>query len=98
MCVVADRGMISKKTIEELGGEKIHYILGVRMRRNPKVAPELLDDGGYEEIHGSRKNRKDPSPIKVKEIILKGQRYIICVNQEEQGGSRTNLGVAAGAF
>ena len=83
MCVVADRGMISKKTIEELGGEKIHYILGVRMRRNPKVAPELLDDGGYEEIHGSRKNRKDPSPLKVKAIILKGQRYIICVNQEE---------------
>ena len=83
MCVVADRGMISKKTIEELEGEKIHYILGVRMRRNAKVAPELLDDGGYEEIHGSRKNRKDPSPLKVKEIILKGQRYIICVNQEE---------------
>ena len=53
------------------------------MRRNVKVAPELLDDGGYEEIHGSRKNRKDPSPLKVKEIILKGQRYIICVNQEE---------------
>lgn len=83
MCVVADRGMISKKTIEELEKEKIHYILGVRMRRNVEMAPELLDDGGYEEIHGQRKNRKQPSPLKVKEVLLNGQRYIICVNQEE---------------
>ena len=83
MCVVADRGMISKKTIEELEREKIHYILGVRMRRNADMAPELLDDGGYEEINGSRKNRKEPSPLKVKEVVLNGQRYIICVNQEE---------------
>mgnify|MGYP001563198568 CR=1 FL=1 len=83
MCVVADRGMISKKTIEELKKEKIHYILGVRMRRNVEMAPELLDDGGYEEIHEPRKNRKAPSPLKVKEVILGGQRYIICVNQEE---------------
>jgi transposase len=83
MCVVADRGMISKKTIEELEKEKIHYILGVRMRRNVEMATELLEDGGYEEIHGPRKNRKESSPLKVKEVIQNGQRYIICVNQEE---------------
>ena len=88
MCVVADRGMISKKTIEELEKEKIHYILGVRMRRNVNMAPELLDDGGYEEIHGPRKNRKEPSPLKVKEVLQNGQRYIICVNQEEVRADR----------
>ena len=77
---MADRGMISHETI---GEKKIHYILGVRMRRNSVLAPELLDDGGYEEITGSRKNRKDPSPLKVKEITLNGRRHIVCVNPQE---------------
>jgi len=83
MCVVADRGMISKETVTELKHENIHHILGVRMRRNAGLAPELLDDSGYEEIHPVRKKRKDPSPLKVKETVLDGQRYILCVNPEE---------------
>ena len=83
MCVVADRGMISRKTIKELKEEKIHYILGVRMRRNKDIAAPLLDDGGYEEIYALRKKRKDPSPLKVKEVTVKGQRYVVCVNPEE---------------
>jgi len=61
MCVVADRGMISRKTIAELEDDGIHYILGVRMRRNADLAPQLLDDRGYKEISGQRKTRKDPS-------------------------------------
>ena len=83
MCVVADRGMISKETIEELEREKIQHILGVRMRRNGELAPQLLNDDGYEQITGPRKNRKEPSPLKVKEIVLNGRRHIICVNPEE---------------
>lgn len=83
ICVVADRGMISKETIAELEGEKIQYILGVRMRRNAAMAPQLLDEGGYKEITGPRKNRKAPSPLKVKETLINGQRYVICVNPEE---------------
>ncbi len=83
MCVVADRGMISRKTITELEGDGIHYILGVRMRRNADLAPQLLDDSGYQEIAGQRKTRKDPSPLKVKEVVVNGQRYILCVNPEE---------------
>ena len=83
MCVVADRGMISRETITELEREKIQYILGVRMRRNAALAPELLDDGGYEEIHIPRKNHKEPSPLKVKEVILNGRRHIVCVNPQE---------------
>ncbi len=83
MCVVADRGMISKNTIAELERENIRHILGVRMRRNKNLAPQLLDDGGYEEIYGPRKNRKDPSPLKVKEAEINGRRYILCVNSEE---------------
>lgn len=83
MCVVADRGMISKKTIGELEREGIHYILGVRMRRNKDMALELLDDGGYQEVYGTRKNRKEPSPLKVKEAVVNGRRYVICINPEE---------------
>jgi hypothetical protein len=83
MCVVADRGMISRETITELKRENIHHILGVRMRRNTGLAPELLDDSGYEEIHPARKKSKDPSPLKVKEVVIDGARHIICVNHEE---------------
>ena len=32
-CIVADRGMISDKTMAELNGNSIPYILGVRMHR-----------------------------------------------------------------
>jgi len=83
MCVVSDRGMISQETIEELGREKIHHILGVRMRRKKSLAPELLNESGYQEVHGPRKNRKDPSPLRVKEAVVNGQRYIVCINPEE---------------
>lgn len=83
MCIVADRGMISRETIAELKRENIHHILGVRMRRNVGLAPELLDEVGYEEIHPRRKSRKDPSPLKVKEVVVSGRRHIICVNHEE---------------
>ena len=83
MCVVADRGMISKETIAERGGGNIHYILGVRIRRNAAMTPLLLDESGYKEITGPRKNRKAPSPLKVKEALVNGRRYIFCVNPEE---------------
>jgi hypothetical protein len=83
MCLVADRGMISKETIAQLESEGIHYILGVRMRRNADLTPRLLDEGGYEEVAGIRINRKAPSPLKVKEAVISGRRYIVCVNHEE---------------
>jgi len=83
ICVVADRGMISRNTIKELEDNGIHYILGVRMRRNTDLQPQLLDDSGYEEIVGQRKTHKDPSPLKVKEVVINRRRYVLCVNQEE---------------
>lgn len=83
MCVVSDRGMISKETIAELEREGIHYILGVRMRKSLDITPEILEGGSYEVIHGSRRLRKDPSPLPVKERIVNGKRYIVCENPEE---------------
>jgi len=84
ICVVSDRGMISKKALEDLETEGIHYILGVRMRRNPEMTEELLESGTWTEIHGSRRVKKDPAPLLVKEKTVNGRRYVICENPEEK--------------
>lgn len=83
MCVVSDRGMISKETIEELKKEGIKYVLGVRMRKILDITPEVLENGTYEVVHGPRHGRKDPSPLLVKETTVDGKRYIVCENPEE---------------
>jgi transposase len=84
ICVVSDRGMISAGAIKELETEGIHYILGVRMRRNPNMTAELLEGGVWHEIHGPRQRQKDPAPLLVKETTVNGKRYVICENPEEK--------------
>jgi transposase len=86
ICIVADRGMISKETIREIEGTKgIQYILGVRMRRQKEVKEEVLGRGGrYEEVHPkSKDNSKAPSPLKVKEVMVNDRRYLICLNEDQ---------------
>ena len=48
VCIVADRGMISKETIEELEKEERgwQYILGARMRSQNEVKDEVLSRAG----------------------------------------------------
>lgn len=84
MCVVSDRGMISKATIKELEREDIHYILGVRMRKCADITPDVLEKGAWEEIYGPRQRQKDPSPLLIKESKVHGRRYIVCENSEEK--------------
>lgn len=84
MCVVSDRGMISKATIKELEWESIHYILGVRMRKCADITPDVLEKGAWEEIYGPRQCQKDPSPLLIKETKVNGRRYIVCENSEEK--------------
>ena len=51
VCWVADRGMVSQKTIEELEGRKLEYILGARMRRQKEVKESVLGRAGrYREV------------------------------------------------
>ena len=86
ICIVADRGMISKKTIEELESpaRRWQYILGARMRSLKEVRQEVLSRGGrFREVHSPRIKRKDPSPLKVKEVLVEGRRYVICLNEEQ---------------
>lgn len=85
VCIVADRGMISKKTVREMETTKgIQYILGVRMRRQKEVKEEVIGRGGrYEEVYPKSKDSKAPSPLKVKEVTANGRRYIICLNEDQ---------------
>jgi transposase len=84
ICIVSDRGMISAETITYLEEEKIPYILGARMRRSKEVKEEVLSRAGrYREVHPEGSSAKDPSPLKVKEVIVDGNRYIVCLNEKQ---------------
>lgn len=80
-CIVADRGMISAETIAELDERRIPYILGARMRRVKNIKVDVLSRAGrYTEVYPEGVKKKDPSPLKVKQVYHNGQRYIVCLN------------------
>jgi transposase len=84
VCVVADRGMISEKTISELSQRGVHYILGARLRNVKEIRETVLSRGGrYHEVHGPREHSKSPSPLKVKQVLVDQRRYIVCHNDEQ---------------
>jgi transposase len=86
VCVVADRGMISRGTIEKLEGAdlKMQYILGVRMRKDSTFRDENLEiDDSFIEVAPPRRLVKDPSPLRVSERTIDGRRYVICFNEEQ---------------
>jgi len=73
ICIVADRGMISKFAIAALrkSVRSVSYILGVRMRAVKRVRETVLaDEKPFETVYGPRKTSKDPSPLKVKEVVV----------------------------
>lgn len=82
-CVVADRGMISEKTIAELEEKGISYILGVRMRQQKLVREQVLTRGGrYQEVR-QEEDQESLEPLKVKEVWANDQRFIICLNDRQ---------------
>ena len=86
ICIVADRGMISRETITELEKpeRRWQYILGARMRSQAEVRDEVLARAGrYHVVHAKSPNRQDPSPLKVKEVWVEGRRYVVCLNEDE---------------
>ena len=74
---VCDRGMVSKKNLEELKGFKQEYIFGVRMRQFDKeTRKELLNPKDMWEVKEN---------LYVKEVYKEGiGRYIVCYNPEEK--------------
>jgi len=85
ICIVSDRGMISAETMAYLEEEQISYILGTRMRRSKEVKEAVLSRAGrYREVHPEGVSAKDPSPLKVKEVVLLGgHRYVVCLNEKQ---------------
>jgi hypothetical protein len=85
-CIVADRGMVSASTLEELESpeHKLLYILGTRMRKVNRIKQDILSRGGrYKEVYPEGIEAKDPAPLKVKEVWEAGERYIVCLNTKQ---------------
>jgi transposase len=84
VCLVADRGMVSADTRKALEAMGWFYIFGARMRSSKEVREEVIkDELSFLEVVGERQTSKDPSPLKVKEVLAGGNRYVVCLNAEE---------------
>src|SRR5512144_2793936 len=86
VCIVADRGMISRETLAALEQPERgwQYILGARMRSQNEVRDEVLSRAGrYRVVHPPRIKSGDPSPLKVKEVWVDERRYVVCLNEDE---------------
>jgi hypothetical protein len=86
VCIVADRGMISRETLAALEQPERgwQYILGARMRSQNEVKDEVLSRAGrYRVVHPPRVKSDDPSPLKVKEVWVDERRYVVCLNEAE---------------
>jgi hypothetical protein len=101
ICIVADRGMISKKTIEDLqaGHRDVRFILGARLRAVKEIREKVLaDPGAYQQVHGPKTHSKDPSPLKVKEVRVNGRRYIVCHNEDQAKKDRADREAIVGSL
>jgi Transposase DDE domain len=84
ICIVADRGMISAATIEQIKVRGWRYILGVRMRRFKEANEAVLARAGrYEEVNAKSADTKAPAPLKVKEVWVEDRRYVVCLNEDQ---------------
>jgi hypothetical protein len=86
VCVVADRGMISAKTIENLESAELgmSYILGARMHNDTTVRDEVLPSSAeFQVVTAAKGKAGDSSPLSVREQWVKGKRYIVCYNEDQ---------------
>jgi hypothetical protein len=92
VCIIADRGMVSAKTIATLEAHKIEYILGVREKRSVEIAAVLADKAPFVSLTVPKANGRGTLDLQVKEVVRKtkaGQgnprrcRYIVCYNEAE---------------
>jgi len=99
VCIVADRGMISKETIREIEKRGWKYVLGVRMRKSKEVRDKVFSQGGrYQQVFGKSKDSKAPSPLKVKEVAIGPKRYIVCLNEDQAAKDRADREAIVGSL
>jgi hypothetical protein len=87
ICVVADRGMISARTLAELEERGIEYILGTRERNDAEVRETVLADTSGMVPLSIPKAAGTTTDIAVKEVLVrpwdgkgKPRRYVVCHN------------------
>lgn len=93
VCIVADRGMISRDTIQRLQARDrdVRYLLGARLRSVKEIHEKVLRRGGrYHEVYGAKQKSTDPAPLKVKEVWVDQRRYIVCHNEDQAQKERAD--------
>jgi len=89
VCVVADRGMISKATISALEERGLEYILGARERSSAVVRGAVLDDEApFTPLLIER--ARGETQLFVKEVRIDGARYVVCRNEAEAEKDRAD--------
>lgn len=89
ICVVADRGMISKATITALEKRGLEYILGARERSSRVIRKAVLDDPApFTPLLIER--ARGETQLFVKEVRIDSARYIVCRNEAEAEKDRTD--------
>jgi transposase len=96
VCVIADRGMISKATMQGLEERKLDYILGARERSDTLIGEVVLKDkkpfaplnitkakGQAALRDGKQPRPQDETQLWVKEVMVGATRYIVCRNELE---------------
>ncbi|MCP3953816.1 MAG: transposase, partial [Desulfobacterales bacterium] len=54
------------------------------MRRVKEIKTEVLSRGGrYTEVYPEGATTKDPSPLRVKQVVQNDRRYIVCLNTRQ---------------
>jgi transposase len=89
VCVVADRGMISARTLAELEARGIEYILGTRERSDAEVKEVVMADARPMVPLTIPRAGGAATDIAVKEVFVKpwdgqgkARRYVVCYNAE----------------
>ena len=82
VCVVADRGMISDKTITGLEERNLEYILGVRERNTKEVYDVVLNDKRpFVPLLIPRE--RGNTELEAKNVWVEKRRYVVCRNLAE---------------
>jgi len=93
ICVVSDRGMISKRTMQALGADDrgVRFILGARLRAVKEIREQVLSDPGeFQEVYGPKICSHDPAPLQVKEVRIADRRYVVCYNPDQATKDRAD--------
>lgn len=80
--VVADRGCVSRRNLDLLSEMGYAWIVGKRLRGERRISQEVLSRAGrYSRVKDAY--GREVENLRVKEVVLDGERHILCLNPEE---------------